>query len=191
MVNFLVFGPPGSGKGTQSVQLAERFNLVHLSTGDMLRDEIGASTDLGERVKSIMAAGELVPDDIVIEMIASRIDARGDAAGFIFDGFPRTCDQAMALDGMLAERSASINLMLVLEVEHEELVRRLLSRAEVSGRADDANREVIERRIEVYMEKTEPVAQYYRKLKKYRAINGMGDIADIFERLSVAVKEFI
>jgi adenylate kinase len=97
----------------------------------------------------------------------------------------------MALDGMLAERSASINLMLVLEVEHEELVRRLLSRAEVSGRADDANREVIERRIEVYMEKTEPVAQYYRKLKKYRAVNGMGDISDIFERLSVAVKEFI
>jgi adenylate kinase len=191
MVNFLVFGPPGSGKGTQSVQLAERFNLVHLSTGDMLRDEIGASTDLGERVKSIMAAGELVPDEIVIEMIASRIDSRGDAAGFIFDGFPRTCDQAMALDRMLAERSASINIMLVLEVEHEELVRRLLSRAEVSGRADDANREVIERRIDVYMEKTEPVARYYRKLNKYRAIDGMGEIADIFERLSVAVKEYM
>lgn len=191
MIDFLVFGPPGSGKGTQSVQLAKRFNLVHLSTGDILRNEIEIASDLGKRVKSQMSAGELVSDDIVIEMIASRIDSRNDAAGFIFDGFPRTIDQAVALDRMLAERSACINLMLVLEVEQEELVKRLLSRAGVAGRPDDANREVIEKRIDLYRKITEPVVSYYREQGKYRAINGMGEIEDIFERLSVAIKEFI
>ena len=191
MIDFLVFGPPGSGKGTQSVQLAERFNLVHLSTGDILRNEIEIGSDLGNMVKSKMSAGELVSDDIVIEMIASRIDSRNDAAGFIFDGFPRTIDQAIALDRMLAERSACINLMLVLEVEREELVKRLLSRAGLAGRPDDANREVIEKRIDLYREITEPIVSYYREQGKYRAINGMGEIEDIFERLSAAIKEFI
>lgn len=191
MVNFLVFGPPGSGKGTQSVQLAEKFNMVHVSTGDLLRNEIEIGSELGSKVKSKMAAGELVPDDIVIEMIEHRIDSRGDAQGFIFDGFPRTIAQATALDRMLAERSACINLMLVLEVEQEELIKRLNGRSDVSGRPDDANREIIEKRIDLYREITKPVARYYMERGKYCAINGMGEIADIFERLSVKIEELI
>ena len=191
MVNFLVFGPPGSGKGTQSGQLAKRFNMVHLSTGDILRNEIEIGSELGDSVKSKMAAGELVPDDIVIEMIAHRIDSRGDALGFIFDGFPRTIAQATALDSMLAERSSCVSLMLVLEVDQEELVKRLNGRSDVSGRPDDANREVIEKRIDLYRKITKPVSRYYKERGKYRAINGMGEITDIFGRLSVKIEEFI
>ena len=191
MVNFLIFGPPGSGKGTQSCMLAEKFKLVHLSTGDMLREEIAGNTELGKRVKSIMAKGDLVPDEVVIEMISSRMDKNHDAAGFIFDGFPRTVDQAVALDEMLDHRSAEISLMLMLEVEHEELVKRLLARAEISGRADDMDKDVIENRISVYSEKTEPVAGYYREKGKLKSIDGMGEIEDIFRRLSDTVAEKI
>lgn len=189
MVNFLIFGPPGSGKGTQSVKLAEKFNLVHLSTGDMLREETSGNTELGLRVKSIMEKGELVPDKIVIEMIASRIDSDTKSAGFIFDGFPRTVDQAVALDNMLEERSTSICKMLILEVSRDELVRRLLDRASISGRPDDQDESIIENRIAVYREKTEPVAHYYREKGKYQQIDGMGDIADIFARLSSVIEE--
>lgn len=189
MVNFLIFGPPGSGKGTQSVKLAEKFNLVHLSTGDMLREETCSKTDLGLRVKSIMARGELVPDEVVIEMIAKRIDSKREAAGFIFDGFPRTVDQAIELDRMLEERSTMICKMLMLEVPKEEIVKRLLARAEVSGRADDQDVNIIETRISVYREKTEPVSHYYRGNGKYQQINGMGDIEDIFQRLSSVIEK--
>ena len=188
MVNFLIFGPPGSGKGTQSVKLAEKFNLVHLSTGDMLREEITGQTEIGKKVSAIMKKGDLVPDEVVIEMIAQRIDGMKGKAGFIFDGFPRTVDQAVALDRMLLERSATISTMLMLEVEHDELVKRLLSRAEVSGRPDDQDSGIIENRISVYREKTEPVADYYREKGKYQAIDGMGDINDIFARLSKAIE---
>ncbi|MEZ5000306.1 MAG: adenylate kinase [Bacteroidales bacterium] len=188
MVNFLIFGPPGSGKGTQSEKLAVKFNLVHLSTGDMLREEITGETGLGRKVSAIMKKGDLVPDEVVIEMIAQRIDAMKGKAGFIFDGFPRTVDQAIALDRMLKERSATISGMLMLEVEHDELVKRLLARAEVSGRPDDQDAGIIENRISVYREKTEPVADYYREKGKYQAIDGMGDINDIFARLSKAIE---
>ncbi len=184
MVNFLIFGPPGSGKGTQSIQLGKKFNFIHLSTGDMLRDETDAGSELGKRVESLMKNGELVPDTVVIEMISNRIDQNRDCAGFLFDGFPRTADQAVALDNMLISKGAAVNKMLVLEVDHDELVQRLLSRAEVSGRADDQDRDIIENRISVYKEKTEPVVNYYSEKDKYISVDGMGLISEIFDRLS-------
>lgn len=188
MTNFLIFGPPGSGKGTQSVKLAKEFRLIHLSTGDMLREEVAAATEMGKRVEGLMKRGELVPDEVVIQMIAERIDANPDAGGFIFDGFPRTVEQAEALDKVLEEKNTSISKMLMLEVEHDELVKRLLLRAETSGRPDDKKIDVIENRIRVYSEKTEPVIDYYRKDDKYLPVNGMGDIDEIFDRLCKAVE---
>ena len=154
MINFLIFGPPGSGKGTQSVMLAEKFNLTHLSTGDMLRAEIAAGTELGKKMSKIMATGELVPDEVVIEMIAKKIDNSKGSAGFLFDGFPRTVAQTISLEKMLNERGMKIDSMLVLEVNHVELVKRLIARAELSGRPDDKDPAVINNRIDVYNEKT-------------------------------------
>ena len=160
MVNFLIFGPPGSGKGTQSVRLAEKFNLLHLSTGDMLRAEIAAGTELGKKMSLIMSKGELVPDEVVIEMIAYKIDNSKGSAGFLFDGFPRTVAQTVSLEKMLNERGMKIDQMLVLDVDHDELVKRLIARAELSGRPDDKDPAVIENRIDVYKEKTEPIINY-------------------------------
>lgn len=191
MVNFLIFGPPGSGKGTQSEKLSEKYNLIHLSTGDMLREETSSGSSLGKRVETIMKEGELVPDEIVIEMIANRVDNNPGATGFLFDGFPRTCDQALALDSMLAEKGTEITKMLILEVEHDELVKRLLTRAKLSGRSDDGNIAVIENRIEVYKQKTEPVARYYAEKSKLDSVYGMGEIEDIFSRLSEVVNNYI
>lgn len=183
MINVLIFGPPGSGKGTQSVTLAEKYNLLHLSTGDMLRAELAAGTTLGKKMEAIMAAGELVPDDVVIEMIARKIDSTTGRDGFIFDGFPRTVQQAEALQKMLEERGMKIDLMLVLEVNDTELMDRMKKRALVSGRADDADEAVINNRIDVYREKTEPVIEYGRKAGVSRQVDGVGSIGDIFERL--------
>ena len=191
MVNFLIFGPPGSGKGTQSVRLAEKFNLVHLSTGDMLRAGITAGTDLGKKMSSIMATGELVPDEVVIEMIAAKIDKTKDSAGFLFDGFPRTVGQTIELEKMLGERGMKIDLMLVLDVEHDELVKRLIARAELSGRPDDKDTVVVENRISVYKSKTEPIINYCREKRLYQPVNGMGTIDDIFMRLSDHMKKFV
>ncbi len=183
MVNILMFGPPGSGKGTQSVTLAEKYNLLHLSTGDMLRAELAAGTELGKRMEKIMAAGELVPDDVVIAMIANKIDSTTGKAGFIFDGFPRTVEQAEALQTMLGDRSMKIDQMLVLEVNDAELMERMKKRAQISGRADDADPAVINNRIEVYRAKTEPVIDFGRKASVYRSIDGVGSIDEIFGRL--------
>jgi adenylate kinase len=191
MVNFLIFGPPGSGKGTQSVKLAEKFNLKHLSTGDMLRAEIAAGSDLGKKMSSIMSKGELVPDSVVVEMIAAKIDATRNVAGFLFDGFPRTVAQTETLEKMLNERGMRIDSMLVLDVDHDELVKRLIARAELSGRPDDKDPAVIENRIDVYRDKTEPIIEYCRARNIYQPINGMGSIADIFERLSFKIKGII
>lgn len=191
MVNFLIFGPPGSGKGTQSVRLAEKFNLTHLSTGDMLRAGIAAGTELGKKMSSIMSKGELVPDEVVIEMIAAKIDSTKDCAGFLFDGFPRTVAQTVALEKMLNDRSMKIDSMLVLDVDHDELVKRLIARAELSGRPDDKDLKVIENRIDVYKEKTEPIIDYCRKRGIYKSINGMGSIEDIFKRLSNFMKKLV
>ena len=191
MVNFLIFGPPGSGKGTQSVRLAEKFNLTHLSTGDMLRAEIAAGTDLGTRMSSIMSRGELVPDEVVIEMIAARIDNTEGSEGFLFDGFPRTVAQTEALEKMLNKRGMKIDSMLVLDVDHDELVKRLVLRADLSGRPDDRDPAVIENRIDVYRAKTEPIIEFCRQRVIYQPVNGMGTIDDIFERLSGFVKKFL
>jgi len=191
MVNFLIFGPPGSGKGTQSVKLAVKFNLTHLSTGDMLRAEIAAGTELGKKMNSIMSKGELVPDEVVIELIDKKIDSTKGSAGFLFDGFPRTVDQTVALEKMLKERKMKINIMLVLEVDHDELVKRLTLRADQSGRPDDRDPKVIENRIDVYREKTEPIINYCRKRGIYQPVDGMGSIEDIFGRLSGYMKKLL
>ncbi|MDP4222172.1 MAG: adenylate kinase [Bacteroidota bacterium] len=191
MVNFLIFGPPGSGKGTQSVRLAEKFNLMHLSTGDMLRAQIAAETELGKKMSSIISKGELVPDEVVIEMIASKIDSTKNRAGFLYDGFPRTVAQTVALEKMLNKRAMKIDSMLVLEVDHDELVKRLVLRADQSGRPDDCDTAVIENRIRVYREKTEPIIEYCRKKGIYQPVNGMGTIEDIFKRLAGYMKKFL
>jgi adenylate kinase len=189
MVNFLIFGPPGSGKGTQSIKLAEKFNLTHLSTGDMLRAEIAAGTELGEKMSSIMSKGQLVPDEVVIEMIAAKVDSIKGSTGFLFDGFPRTVAQTEELEAMLNDRGMKIDRMLVLEVDHDELVRRLITRAEISGRSDDKDPAVIENRIDVYKEKTEPIIEYCRKRGIYQPVDGMGTIEDIFRRLAGYMKK--
>ena len=190
-MRIVLLGGPGSGKGTQSVRLAEKFNLTHLSTGDMLRAEIAAGTELGKKMSAIMAKGELVPDEVVIEMIAARIDGARDTAGFLFDGFPRTVAQTEALEKMLNERGMKIDSMLVLDVDHDELVKRLILRAELSGRADDRDPAVIENRIDVYRAKTEPIIDFCRQRGIYQPVNGVGSIEDIFERLSRLVSGHI
>ena len=191
MVNFLIFGPPGSGKGTQSVRLAEKFNLIHLSTGDMLRAEITAGTELGKKMSLIMSKGELVPDSVVIEMIAYKIDNSKGNAGFLFDGFPRTVAQTVSLEKMLNDRGMKIDQMLVLDVDHDELVKRLIARAELSGRPDDKDPAIIENRIEVYKEKTEPIINYCSEKGIYQPVNGMGSIDDIFKRLNDHMKKLV
>ena len=189
MLNFLIFGPPGSGKGTQSVEMAEKYNLLHLSTGDMLRAEIESGNELGNRVSGIMSRGELVPDEVVIAMIGARIDAEKSKAGFLYDGFPRTVEQAIALEKMIEGKGMKINAMLALDVDHDELVKRLLGRGADSNRADDQDINVIENRIEVYRSKTEPLADHYRRKGLYRSVNGMGTIDEIFDRLCTAVEK--
>lgn len=187
MLNIVLFGPPGCGKGTQSEKLIAKYQLVHLSTGDILRAEIANQSQLGIEAKKYMDNGELVPDSVVIGMIASKIDANKNAKGFIFDGFPRTTAQAEALDKMLTERNLSIKVMLSLEVAKEELIKRLLNRGLTSGRSDDQNPEIIENRIKEYNLKTAPVIEYYQAQGKYKPINGVGSIDSIFENLCQAI----
>jgi adenylate kinase len=187
MLNIVLFGPPGCGKGTQSEKLIAKYQLVHLSTGDILRAEVANQTKLGMEAKAFMDKGALVPDAVVIGMIASKIDGNKNAKGFIFDGFPRTTAQADALDVMLKERNIPIKCMLSLEVEKDELVKRLLNRGLTSGRADDQNPEIIENRIKEYNAKTAPVISFYEGQGKYRSIQGMGSIDDIFDRLCKAI----
>jgi adenylate kinase len=163
---------------------------MHLSTGDMLRAEIAAGTDLGKRMSSIMSKGELVPVEVVIEMIAARIDSTKEKAGFLFDGFPRTVAQTGALGKMLNDRGMKIDSMLVLDVDHDELVKRLILRAEMSGRPDDKDPAVIENRIDVYREKTEPIIDYCRERGIYQPVNGVGSIEEIFERLALEINKF-
>jgi adenylate kinase len=187
MLNLVLFGPPGSGKGTQSANLIEKYKLVHLSTGDILRGEIAAQTTLGLEAKKKMEKGELVSDEIVIGMIGNKLDQNASAKGFIFDGFPRTTAQAVALDKLLTAKKTSISVMLALEVEKQELVSRLLNRGKDSGRADDQDIAVIENRIAVYNRETAIVADYYQAQGKLRTIQGMGTIDEIFDRLSSAI----
>lgn len=187
MLNIVLFGPPGSGKGTQSATLIEKYNLVHLSTGDILRGEISAQTPLGLEAKKKMDKGELVPNEVVIGMIGNKLEANPNANGFIFDGFPRTTAQAEALDTLLSEKGTAITVMLALDVEKEELVKRLLNRGKDSGRADDQDISVIENRIAVYNKETAVVADYYKKQNKFESIQGMGAVSEIFDRLCKAI----
>jgi adenylate kinase len=183
MFNIILFGPPGSGKGTQSEKLIEKYGLIHLSTGNLLREEIANKTKLGLEAKKFMDNGQLVPDSVVIGMIQSAIKSNPEAKGFLFDGFPRTVAQSEALDALLAENHAEINAVLALEVSQEELIGRLLNRGKTSGRSDDVNEEVIRARITEYDNKTAPVAGYYDQFDKVVRIKGEGDIDSIFDAL--------
>jgi adenylate kinase len=187
MLNIVLFGPPGAGKGTQSERLIEKYNLVHLSTGDVFRANIKGETELGKLAKSYMDAGQLVPDAVTIDMLRSEVAKHADPKGFIFDGFPRTNAQAKALDEFLSSLNTQISLMLALEVEEQELKTRLLKRAEVSGRADDADPAVIEKRISVYNQETAPVKAFYQAQEKFVAIDGIGSIDDITQRLFAVI----
>lgn len=187
MLNIVLFGPPGAGKGTQSEFLIARYNLVHLSTGDIFRANLKGQTELGILAKSFMDKGELVPDEVTIRILESEADKYPNSPGFIFDGFPRTSAQAKALDLFLNAKGTAISCMLALEVPEHELRERLQKRALVSGRADDADPAVIQKRIEVYNSETAPVADYYRKQEKYVGIHGLGTIEEIGERLREAI----
>ncbi len=187
MLNIVLFGPPGAGKGTQSEKLIARYNLVHLSTGDIFRANIKGATELGILAKSYMDKGQLVPDEVTIRMLESEVNKNPNAKGFIFDGFPRTQAQAEALDNLLKSKSVSITLMLALEVEEEELRKRLLLRGKDSGRPDDQNPDVIQKRIDVYNNETSPVKHFYTSQGKYKGINGIGEIEGIFNSLCVEI----
>ena len=184
MLNLVLFGPPGAGKGTQSNLLIDKYNLIHLSTGDILRGEITQGTTLGLQAKAIMDRGDLVSDDIVIRMISSKLDNNPNAKGFIFDGFPRTSAQATALDNLLEEKGTSISAMLSLKVEDNELIRRLLERGENFGREDDKNESIIANRINEYNNKTAPLKEFYSSQNKLSEIEGLGSVEDIAQKLN-------
>lgn len=188
MLNLVLFGPPGSGKGTQAEKLKKKYNLVHISTGDLLREEIKEQTPLGREAKKLMEAGLLVPDHIMIGMISNKIDAHQHANGIIFDGFPRTIQQAEALDKLLADRNTAISKCLFLQVSEAELLKRLLLRGQLSDRPDDQDEKIIRKRIQVYQEQTFPVALYYDKQGKRVNVRGEGSIDEIFSSLVQAIE---
>jgi adenylate kinase len=190
MINIVLFGPPGSGKGTQAEKLIGKYHLTHFSTGDILRAEIAGKTDLGLKAQAFMDCGELVPDEDVIAMVIRNLDKHHNSNGFIFDGFPRTKEQARFLRHELTDRDMRINLMITLDVDHDELVKRLLKRGKNSGRSDDERR-IIEKRIEVYHKQSKPVVEFYKKMHKYVPIEGKGGIEDIFNRICVAIDNSI
>lgn len=187
MFNLVLFGPPGSGKGTQSEKLIEQYGLIHLSTGDLLRKEMKAGTPLGNEAKSLIEKGQLVPDEVVVGMISSALDANAGANGFLFDGFPRTIAQAEALDRLLELKKTAIHKVLFLMVNEEELITRLVGRAKTSGRLDDADPEIQRKRQEVYKNETLPVAGYYQNQDKVERIEGEGSIEEIFDRLRQSI----
>lgn len=183
MLNILLFGPPGAGKGTQALKVAEKYGLIHISTGDLLRAEVAAGTELGKAAKQLMDNGILVSDDIVTGMIDSKIGMNLSARGFIFDGFPRTIPQAEALDKLLAKHNLSINKTLSLEVDEEELYKRISLRGKISGRVDDQDKNTFLKRMQVYNTETSPLKQYYKNKGVLVSINGIGEIDDIFNLL--------
>jgi adenylate kinase len=183
MMNIVLFGPPGAGKGTQAERIMSQFNLTHLSTGDIFRENIKNETSLGLAAKSYIDKGELVPDEVTIKMLESEVKTHPESDGFIFDGFPRTVQQASALDYFLKSIGTSITKMIALDVPEEELIKRLLSRGKYSGRADDSDEDIIANRIHVYLEKTAVLASYYDEQKKYFSLNGLGTIDEITARV--------
>ncbi len=183
MLNIVLFGPPGAGKGTQSDKIIDRYDLTHLSTGDLFRKHLTEGTDLGLLAKKYMDEGNLVPDEVVIRMVELKINANTDTKGFIFDGFPRTVNQARALDRLLEEKGKPISGMILLEVDEEELKKRIMLRGKTSGRTDDQDEEKINNRIKVYQEETLPVANYYDAQGKLNKVNGVGSIDEIFNNI--------
>ncbi|MDX9920314.1 MAG: adenylate kinase [Paludibacter sp.] len=187
MLNIIIWGAPGCGKGTQSALIVEKFKLKHLSTGDLLRSEIQSNSELGKEADSYISKGNLVPDSMIINILHKAIDAEVEGKGIILDGFPRTVAQAEALETMLAERNRQIDFFLNIEVEKRELIARLLKRGETSGRSDD-NLETIQKRLEVYEVKTAPVNDFYKQKGKLQPINGMGTVEEIFDRVSAVLE---
>ena len=188
MLNLILFGPPGSGKGTQAANLINKYGLLHIYTGDLFRHEIGNNTPLGIKAKEFMSKGELVPDEVTIGMLKNKVEANPDAIGIIFDGFPRTLAQAEALDIYLASKNTEITALVAMEVPEEELIERILHRAKTSGRTDDGDTEIIKNRICVYKEETAPIFDYYALQNKSILINGTGTIDEIFQSLSGAIE---
>lgn len=191
MLNIVLFGPPGAGKGTQSEKLIEKYNLTHLSTGDLFRKNISEGTVLGQKAQSFMDAGNLVPDEVVIGMVEDKVKTTTNSKGFIFDGFPRTVAQAKALDQIMVDNESPISLMLSLEVDENELLQRLLNRGKDSGRPDDQDPEKIKNRFTVYHRETAPVAKFYDEQGKLNTIHGVGGIEAIFNKLSETIDKYI
>ncbi len=189
MLNIVLFGPPGAGKGTQAVKIVEKYNLHHISTGDVFRYNIKNETALGSLAKSFMDKGELVPDEVTIQMLEAEVDKNPDAAGFIFDGFPRTKNQAGALEKFLRAKNSGIRAMIALDVPEDELVKRLLLRGKDSGRKDDSNESIIRNRINVYNEQTSVVANFYEAKGHFRKIDGVGTVDEIFDKICGAIEE--
>ncbi|MBK7698478.1 MAG: adenylate kinase [Saprospiraceae bacterium] len=189
MLNLILFGPPGSGKGTQAENLIEKYGILHISTGDLFRYEMGNNTPLGIKAKEYMSKGELVPDEVTIGMLKNKVDANPDVSGIIFDGFPRTIPQAEALDAFLQEKNTEVTALVALDVPDEELVKRLLNRGKSSGRADDNDEEIIRNRISIYKSETAQVFDYYAQNGKSKLIPGVGSIEEIFDRLVAAIDE--
>ena len=187
MINLVLFGPPGSGKGTQATKLVEKYNLLHISTGDLFRYEMGNNTPLGQEAKSYIEKGELVPDEVTIGMLRNKVDANPDVEGYIFDGFPRTVPQAEALDGLLESKEQAVSKLVMLDVQDDELVSRLLNRGKTSGRADDNDESIIRNRIEVYKSETSPVFDFYNAQEKAVKIDGVGSIEEIFGRICAEI----
>lgn len=189
MFNLILFGPPGSGKGTQSEKLIQKYGFKHLSTGDILRAEIANKTPLGMEAKALMDKGQLVPDEVVIGMISTALDANPGVPGFLFDGFPRTVAQAEALDKLLRLKQTEIGVVLALQVPDEELISRMMNRAKTSGRSDDADESVQRKRLEVYLRDTLPVAGHYAEQDKVVNVEGVGTIEEIFGRLTSEIEK--
>lgn len=187
MLNLILFGPPGSGKGTQAAKLVEKYELLHISTGDLFRYEMGNNTPLGQLAKSYIEKGQLVPDSVTIGMLKNKVDANPGVKGIIFDGFPRTVAQAEALDQLLEEMGFCVSGLIALEVTDEEITQRILERGKTSGRTDDNDQEIIHNRIQVYKNETTPVFDYYSQTGKSLKINGIGSIEEIFARLCLTV----
>jgi len=188
MVNVVIFGPPGSGKGTQSQKIIEKYGYTHISTGELLRHEISTGSDLGHEVKDIIGGGDLVSDHLIIDVLEVELNRLGDVPGIIFDGFPRTINQAEELNKILKARGAAVSVMLSLEVEHDELIKRLLARKAVSGRQDDTMA-VIEKRLKVYSERTSPLVKFYREEGKLRVIDGSGSVDDTFNQIDTVLRD--